>query len=131
MYKITVEHEKNMNFKVRGHDAEMVIDADGGAIAPLEAMLASLGACAGVYIRKFAWSVKLPLEKFKVTVQGDLTDKAPYAFKKIEILVDLKGAKLDESKRASLLRFIKNCPVHQTLKINPEIDITLIKSKKI
>lgn len=39
---------------------------------------------------------------------------------------DLKGAVLDERRRKALLEFVKNCPVHNTLKVNPLVDIKLV-----
>ena len=52
--------------------------------------------------------------------------KDPYSFKVINVSIDLKGEKLDERRSKALLEFIKNCPVHNTLKGNPEVEIKLI-----
>jgi uncharacterized OsmC-like protein len=125
MYKITVEHQQDMKFKVKGKDAEFIIDANGGAIAPLETLLAALGSCVGVYTRYFSQKAKVPLEKFSITLQAELTEEPPYSFKKIEVQMDLKGVKLDQKQTESLLRTIKSCPVHQTLKSDPEIVLNL------
>ncbi len=130
MYQAEVFCAKDMFFKVKANGFEINIDGKGGTISPLETLLAALGTCAGVYIRKFAESTNLSLENFIVTVEAELTDKRPYRFDKINLTVDLKGVSLDESKKASLLRFIRNCPVHETLKANPEMVINLIESNE-
>lgn len=126
MYQAEVFCAKDMTFQVKSRGYEITIDGKSGAISPLDTLLAALGACAGVYIRKYAESTKFSLENFTVNVEADLTDERPYRFDKINLTVDLKGVSLDESKKASLLRFIQNCPVHETLKANPEMNITLI-----
>ena len=130
MYQAEVVCVKDMTFQVKANGFEIKIDGKGKAISPLDTFLAAFGACAGVYIRKFAESTKLSLGNFMVTVEAELTEEGPYRFEKINLAVDLKGVVLAESKKASLLRFIRNCPVHQTLKSNPEIEISLITSAK-
>ncbi len=130
MYQAEVFCAKDRSFKVKANAYEINIDGKGGAISPLETLLAALGTCAGVYIRKFAESTKLPLDNFIVKVEAELTDKAPYRFDQIHLSIDLQGISLDESKKESLLRFVRNCPVHQTLQANPEMVINLIASTK-
>ncbi|MDD5492815.1 MAG: OsmC family protein [bacterium] len=125
MYQAEVFCAKDMTFQVKSKGYEITIDGKSGAISPLDTLLAALGACAGVYIRKFAESTKLSLENFIVRVEADLTDKAPYQFNEIKIDIDLQGITLDEGKKESLLRFVRNCPVHQTLKANPEMLISI------
>ncbi len=125
MYQAEVFCAKDMTFQVKSKGYEITIDGKSGAISPLDTLLAALGACAGVYIRKFVESTKLSLGNFLVRVEADLTDKAPYRFDQIRLSIDLQGVILDESKRESLLRFVKNCPVHETLKANPEMLISI------
>ncbi|MBI5554980.1 MAG: OsmC family protein [Elusimicrobia bacterium] len=125
MYQAEVFCAKDMLFKVKANGFEINIDGRGGVISPLDILLAALGACAGVYIRKFAESTKLSLDNFIVRAEAELTDNAPYQFDQIKIDIDLQGVSLDESKRESLLRFVRNCPVHQTLKANPEMLISI------
>ena len=40
--------------------------------------------------------------------------------------VDLKETQLDERRIRAMLEFVKNCPVHNTLKSNPEIEMKII-----
>lgn len=125
MYQAEVFCAKDMFFKVKANAFEINIDGKGGTISPLETLLAALGTCAGVYIRKFAESTKLPLDNFIVKVEAELTDKAPFRFDQINLSIDLQGVSLDESRKESLLRFVRNCPVHETLKANPEMVINI------
>jgi len=67
----------------------------------------------------------LDLAGFRISVEGDLTGPSPFSFKSIKVRLELKGASLDERRSDALLQFIRNCPVHNTLKGNPQIIIEL------
>ena len=125
MYKVDVTAEGDYRFSVRSKDAEFTVDAKGSAMTPPDTLLASLGSCVGVYIRKYAEGAKLLLGEFAISVEGDLGKETPCYFRQIKVSVDLKGAALDEKRKAALLAFIKNCPVHNTLKNNPSVDISI------
>jgi putative redox protein len=125
MYKVDVTAKGDYRFSVRSKDAEFIVDAKGAGMTPPDTLLASLGSCVGVYIRKYAEGAKLALGEFSISVEGDLGKDAPYYFRQIKVSVDLKGAALDEKRKAALLAFIKNCPIHNTLKNNPSVDINI------
>ncbi|MDP2831521.1 MAG: OsmC family protein [Candidatus Omnitrophota bacterium] len=89
----------------------------------LDALLAGLGSCIGVYIRKYAEGSKLDLKNFKINVSAQLCSQPPFYFKLINVQIDLKDSALDERRQRALLEFIKHCPAHNTLKGNPEIEV--------
>lgn len=122
MYKVHVTHAKDLVFSVKAGDEQISIDARGKGLTPPAALLASLGSCIGVYIRKYAESSKLPLENFDISLEAAFSPEPPLAFKTINVSIDLKGANLDERRKQAILEFIKNCPVHNTLKINPRME---------
>ena len=126
MYKALVIHRQDLAFTVKVGDSEFTIDAKGKGVTPLDALLAGLGSCVGVYIRKYAEGAKLNLDNFKVSVEAQLCSEAPLAFKNIRVEIDLKSCLLDERRQEALLRFIKNCPAHNTLKGSPEIEFKLL-----
>jgi len=125
MYQAEVTHNKELNFTARTGKAEFIIDAKSDGITPLDALLAGLASCIGVYIRKYAEGSKLELNNFKVKASAELSKEAPVCFKYIEVVIDLKGACLEERRVNALLNFIKNCPAHGTLKNNPQIEFKL------
>lgn len=125
MYKVDVTNEGGESFKVRSKDYEFAIDTKGAGITPPGTLLAALGSCVGVYIRKYAEGAKIDLKNFKVTVESEFGKEAPFAFKTINVSVDLGGASLDDRRKKALLEFVKNCPVHNTLKGDPAIAIEL------
>lgn len=126
MYRVEVAHTKDMAFKVKAGNEELLIDAKGLGLTPPDALLAGLGSCLGVYIRKYAQDTKTELEGFQITVEADFGKEHPFYFRNITVNVDLKGELTDERRKQALLNFVKNCPVHNTLKGNPEIQFKLI-----
>lgn len=126
MYKVQVTHNQDLAFTVKSGGSQLIIDAKGKGLTPLDALLAGLGSCLGVYIRKYAQGSKLNLENFKLNVFAELSNESPFSFRKINVDIDLKNSGLDERRQKALLEFIKNCPAHNTLKGNPLIEFKLI-----
>jgi len=126
MYRAEVTGNPDSSFKVKSGDYEFVIDIKSKGISPPDTLLASLAGCLGVYIRKYSEGSGLTLSNFSITAEAEFCQDKPMGFKKINVCVDLKGAQLDERRKKALLEFIKNCPIHNTLKMNPAVDIKII-----
>ena len=125
MYKVEIIHNQDMAFTAKAGESEFLIDAQGKGLTPLDALLAGLGSCIGVYIRKYAQGSKLELKNFKINVSAELSSQSPFAFKLINVEINLKDCLLDERRQKALLEFIKNCPAHNTLKGNPVMEFEL------
>ena len=125
MYRAEIENSGTSKFRVKADNYEFAIDTKGEGCAPPSALLASLGSCVGVYLRKYAEGAKMDLPAFTVIVEGDLAGPAPVSFRSIDVRIDLKGAAIDERRKKALLAFIQNCPAHNTLKNAPEIRISI------
>ena len=125
MYHIDIANAGDYFFKVKSRDYEFLVDTKGKGVTPPDTLLASLGTCIGVYLRKYAEGAKLALPEFQISVDADFSREGPVCFRKIDVSIDLKGAQLDERRLKAMLEFIKNCPVHNTLKQNPEVEIKL------
>jgi len=125
MYQVEITHNQDLAFTAKVGMSEFVIDAQGQGLTPLDALLAGLGSCIGVYVRKYAQGSKLDLKNFKVNVSAELDHQSPLSFKLINVQIDLKDSGLDERRQRALLEFIKNCPAHNTLKGNPVIEFKL------
>ena len=126
MYKVKVTNKGNWTFKVKSNDYEFDIGVKSGGITPPDTLLASLGGCLGVYMRKYSESSKIGLGDFSITVEAEFSKEKPIAFKDIKVSIDLKNAKIDEQRKKALLLFVKNCPIHNTLKTNPDIEVKII-----
>ena len=114
-----------MAFTAHAGESEFVIDAQGKGLTPLDALLAGLGSCIGVYIRKYAEGSKLNLTDFKINISAELSGQSPVSFRLISVAIDLAACRLDEHRQRALLEFIKNCPAHKTLKGSPEIEFKI------
>ncbi|MDP2906238.1 MAG: OsmC family protein [Candidatus Omnitrophota bacterium] len=126
MYRVNVTNAGDYSFKVKAREYEFLADMEGKrGITPPDTLLAGLGTCVGVYLRKYAEGAKLSLPEFSVSVEAEFSKEAPVCFRKINVNVDLKGAKIDERRLPAILEFIKNCPVHNTLKNSPEVEFKL------
>jgi len=126
MYKVEVTHNQDMAFNIKAGESAFEVDAKGKGLTPLDALLAGLGSCVGVYIRKYAEGSKLNLVNFKVNVSAELSKESPLCFRQVSVEIDLKSSPIDERRQKALLEFIKNCPVHNTLKADPSIEFKLI-----
>lgn len=125
MYHVDINNAGEYSFKVKSKDYEFLVDTKGKGVTPPEALLASLGTCIGVYLRKYAEGARLALPEFNISVDADFSKEEPVCFRKIDVRIDLKGAQLDERRLKAMREFIKNCPVHNTLEKNPEIEIEI------
>jgi len=126
MYSVEVVNKNNSAFTVLSEGHEFTINAKGGAISPPATLLASLGSCIGVYIRKYAESAKLELNNFSIKVEAGFEKNPNFHFKEILVSIDLKGLKIEEGRKKALLKFVKNCPIHNTLKAAPAVNIEII-----
>ena len=125
MYRVEISNKGDSVFKVKSKDYEFNVDTKGKGITPPDALLASLGSCMGVYVRKYAEGAKLDLGNFKISVEADLDVERPYRFKNIKANINFDRNVLDDRRKAALLEFIKNCPVHNTLKAAPNIEVSV------
>jgi uncharacterized OsmC-like protein len=126
MYAVDIANSGGYCFKVKAKEYEFNVDMKGKqGISPPDTLLASIGTCIGVYIRKYAEGAKLSIPGFKINVEADYDQAQPLCFRKINVKLDLRGAEFDERRLNAMLGFIKNCPVHNTLKINPEVEIKI------
>ncbi|MCB4790890.1 MAG: OsmC family protein [Elusimicrobia bacterium] len=125
MYKVKLENKGDSKYYVTSKDYKFTIDTEGSGITPLDTFLSGLGACVGVYTRYYSAKNPLPFKEFSVEVEAELTKAKPVHFDKINVTITPNGGALEESVRTKLIEFIKNCPAHNTLKNNPEIDIKI------
>jgi len=125
MYHIEVTNNPDSSFQVKSRDYEFIVDIKGKGITPPDTLLASLGSCIGVYIRKYCEGSKFRLDNFSITVEAEFSKETPVAFRDIKVSLDLKGIQLDEQRKQALFAFIKNCPIHNTLKANPVINVKI------
>ncbi|CUS47705.1 MAG: putative redox protein [Idiomarinaceae bacterium HL-53] len=112
------------NHRWLADEPETLGGADEGP-APMEMVLAGLGACTSMTLRMYAKRKEWPLEKVTVNLRHE--KGKPGADKRIvgetihrEIQLD---GELSAEQRERLLEIANKCPVHRTLS-NPELAIS-------
>jgi uncharacterized OsmC-like protein len=125
MYKVDITNSGSSSFTVTSGNQTCTIDTKAGGMTPPGMLLAGLGSCIGVYIQKYADGAKLGLGAFDIGIEADFAKEAPLRFQEIRVSIRLNGVQLDERRKAALLSFITNCPVHNTLETHPTVTMTL------
>ncbi len=127
--KLTVTHEEGPRFRVEtgGNTAcaDQPVEKDGtgkGLSAP-ECLVASRGSCVGVCVRDFAATRNIPHEGFRVDVEWARAE-TPTRISKIDIRLHIP-AEIPERYRDPSIRAAEQCLVHNTLRIAPQVSITL------
>lgn len=92
-------------------------------LSPPEHLIASLGACVGVYVREFAAARNIPHEGFHIELDWDRAEK-PERIGSISIRLHMP-CKVPEQYREPLIRAAEQCVVHNTLRIAPQVTLAL------
>lgn len=90
---------------------------------PLELFLSSLGGCIGVYAKRYLTRHNVAFNKLDISVDSQLSQEGPMHLANIKVKVQT-DADLGE-KSEVFLRFIKNCPIHNTLIHTNSVDIEI------
>jgi len=125
MYKVDISSADGQAFDISEGTGSFRVDPQGGGLTPPGALLAGLGSCTGVYIRKYAAGAKLAIGGFDISVSADLSADAPHRFSHIAVAISFRGAALDDRRKAALAAFLRNCPVHNTLTGTPSISLLI------
>ena len=100
--------------------------ADAGP-APLDFLMAGLGACTSMTLRMYAERKGLPLEKVEVALRHHKLDTETGSRDCIERKITLTGA-LTVEQRQRLLEIANKCPVHRALSQSFQLDCSLTES---
>ncbi len=127
--EVKVKYLSQQKFLAETPNHKIIIDQPkekGGAdegMNPLEVFLAALGSCAGFYAKNYCQNSGIEAKGLEVTVSSSLTPDKPMRFQDIEVKISL-GSDIADRKNP-LLAFVKNCPVHNTIKSNPDIQFII------
>lgn len=126
MIEITFEGGKVITANVNGHKVRTDQPVDNGgtnsAPAPFDLFLASIGTCAGIYIKSFCDRRQIPSEGIKIiqTMEVDREKHLPVLFK-LEIQLP-EG--FPEKYREAVINAADLCLVKKTINNNPGFIIT-------
>lgn len=125
MYKAFTENKGDSKHYATTRHSNFVLDTEGKGANPIDTLLASLCGCMGHFVRDYMVAHQITHNGFIIETEADMT--AYKTLGKISVRVDLKDIKLNDTQMEELLKFMENCPVHKILKINPGVNISLIK----
>jgi putative redox protein len=122
--KIECRWLENMAFEAEVNDHTIVMDADelnGGSNLgprPKTLTLVSLAGCTGMDVIAILNKMKVGVEDFHITVEGDLTEDHPRYYEKIMITYHFKGKDLphDKIQKAIQLSQERYCGVSAMLR---------------
>ena len=130
MPNLSVAHQTGDRFQlqVRGH--RLTCDqplADGGGDqgpTPTELFVGSLAACVAFYARRFLARHHLDGTGLRVEAAFVMSPDRPARVATITLRLLVPGP-LEENRRRALLAVVDHCTVHNSLRIPPEVRITL------
>lgn len=130
MYEVNLKYINNFKYEVRSQNYSINVELPKEnqaleGITPPALLLASVGSCLAVYLERYLKDTKIGFDKFFINVKSDICKESPHYLKTIDIKIEIPGLDLDEKRKRSLLEFIKNCPVHNTLANRPQVNIEI------
>jgi len=128
---ITVDREEERQYKVkvRGHEVLSDMseqDGGGGAgLAPAELLAGSLGACIAMMVQGYCDARGFTDSDVAVSVTLELAEN-PKRIGGITVDVELPDG-FPEEKIEAVRRVAELCPVHETLRTPPRIDMEFVR----
>lgn len=124
---ITFREQDIFEVKVPATGVTLAIDKSqeghlSGGANPLELFLASLAGCIGVYAKRYLTMHSIAFTDLRISASADMAQDSPARLVNIKVVVST-DAKIDN--REVFMRFIHNCPVHNTLLHTKEVEISL------
>ena len=127
---ISVTHESDTKFaiRVRGHEVASDMSVkDGGhddGLSPVELLAGSLGACVAMIVQRYCDNHGYTDGHVEVSLTIELADDP----KRIgNIVIDLEVPKdVPENRMEAIKRVAQRCPIHQTLKNPPTVDVDIV-----
>jgi ribosomal protein S12 methylthiotransferase accessory factor len=123
--EITFAGNKKVNASFNGHihktDQPITSGGENSAPSPYELFLASIGTCAGIYVKSFCDNRNLPTEYIKLiqSIEYSTETKLP---SKISINIQLP-ADFPEKYREALVNVAELCAVKRTIANPPVFEI--------
>jgi uncharacterized OsmC-like protein len=91
---------------------------------PLEMFLSSLGACIGVFAKRYLDSRSTVFKKLEIKVDAEFTMESPMRLINIKVNVST-DAVVSAADKELFMRFINACPVHNTILNTKNISMAL------
>jgi putative redox protein len=132
--KISWKDKMAFSANINGHeimlDAAEKVGGENRGPRPKPLMLAALAGCTGMDVVSILKKMRVEVEDFNVSVEGDLTEEHPKQFTKMHVIYEFKGKDLpmDKLKKAVSLSEERYCGVsatyRQAMEITSEIKVS-------
>lgn len=127
--RVEVQHVKGMTFVGKGEsnhwvamDALAKFGETEAGTRPIELILTALGGCTGMDVASTLEKMRVRYRDFKITIDGEMTEKYPKRFTKIHVKYSINGDVPEEKlKRAIELSQTKYCSVAEILRKSAEL----------
>ena len=124
--EITFDGGKVITAHIHGHtvktDQPVNSGGENSAPSPFELYLASIGTCAGIYVKSFCDNRKIPADKIKI-IQTSQYDKETGLPTDIKLDIQLPPD-FPEKYKASLIHVAELCKVKKSIANPPKFEIT-------
>jgi len=128
--EIFFEGAKKVNARFNGHvhktDQPVVAGGENSAPSPFELFLASIGTCAGIYVKSFCDQRGLPTDQIKL-IQSLEHDRETRQLSKIKIDIKVPPG-FPEKYREALINVAGLCTVKRTIANPPKFEIVTTNS---
>lgn len=124
MFSALIENKGDSKYYATTKDYSFIIDTDGQGANPVDTVLAGLCGCIGHFARKYMREQQITCNGFTVKAEVELTKDKP-RLSDINIFLDMKNTILDKKQSDELLKYAEKCPIHNSLKSNSNIKISL------
>lgn len=123
--QITFEGSKKINANINGHivrtDQPIQAGGENSAPAPYELFLASIGTCAGIYVKSFCDQRGISTENIHIE-QSMEWDRAAGKMSKMKLDIKLP-ADFPEKYKESVIRTAELCAVKKTIQDPPVFEV--------
>ena len=124
--KIFFEGKKKVNAEFNGQmvatDQPLQAGGDGSAPAPFTLFLASIGTCAGIYVKSFCDQRNIPTEDITISQKMNYNYKTRL-IDKIELKVNLPKS-FPEKYKSAVINAANLCAVKEHLNNPPNIEVS-------
>lgn len=125
MYSAAVTNRGTYANYARTKHGEFVVGMKGGGSSAIDTVLAGLCGCIAYYLRDAMLEKHITYTSFDVKAETDLTPDGT-RFAAISVTIQLEGSPaISPDDIASLLMAAEKCQVHNTLRANSPISISL------
>jgi len=130
MYKAIVENKGDTKYYATTRHSGFVLDTEGRESNPIDALLASLCACMGHYVRDYLADQRIQHNGFSLEAEaGVMPDKARLA--PIDVHIKVNEAKLDDRQISGLLKSIEVCKIYKIMKEVPGLSVSLTRHESV